>query len=58
MTAFLPGGSAGGTAEGNRFPQADFELSPGQDMTIQIQNISTAENNFGFSLELIETVVR
>lgn len=58
MTAFLPGGSAGGTAQGNRFSQADYELSPGQDMTIQIQNDSGSANRFGFGLELIETVVR
>lgn len=58
MTAFLPGGSAGGTSTGNRFAQADYELTPGQDLTVQITNESSSSDRFGFSLELIETVVR
>lgn len=58
MKAFFPGGTAGNTAPGNRFPQADFELSPGQDMTVTIKNDSGSSDKFGFSLELIETVVR
>lgn len=58
MTAFMPGGSAGGTAEGNRYSQADYELTPGQDMTVEIQNDSGSSNRFGFSLEVIETVIR
>lgn len=58
MTGFLPGGVGGGASPGGRYAQADYELSPGQDMTIQIQNDSGAENRYGFSLELIETVVR
>lgn len=58
MTAFLPGGSAGGTAQGNRYPQTDYELSPGQNITVEIENDSGSSNRFGFSLEVIETVIR
>lgn len=58
MTAFLPGGTAGASAEGNRFPQSDYEITPGQDLTVQLQNDSGSTNRFGFSLEVIETVVR
>lgn len=58
MTGFLPGGSAGNAAIGGRFRAADYELSPGQDLTVSLQNISGSSSNYGFSLELIETVVR
>lgn len=58
MTAFLPGGSAGGTSIGGRFTQTDYELQPGQNMIVQIQNDSGSSNRYGFSLELVETVIR
>lgn len=58
MTGFLPGGTTGANRVGNRFSRPNYKLSPGQDITIELQNDSGASGRFGFSLEVIETVVR
>lgn len=57
MTGFRPGGT-GANATGNRARTAEFELNPGQDVTIQLENTSSGSNRYGFVLDIIETVIR
>jgi hypothetical protein len=59
ITGFLPGGSGGGGASpGARSEGTAYELSAGQDITPTIENDSGATNRYGFSIDLLETVVR
>jgi len=57
LTGFIPGGKTG-TAPGTRVPGAEYEINPGQNITVELENDSSNTGRFGFSIDVFETVIR